>query len=183
MLLVLLNLLTTFIYLPSIPFTEQAFTFVLHYRVSFTGSISLHSTNSLILLRHVCPLLDNDREISDYTTVVAKERHVNSNRETPFSVRSVSKCYKQDRLGVVSTYAREALGNRPTVLITGPLYRSQCESGRSCDRPSRHRFSWFSSVYKQMLRCSQVPSCYCVLLMQPSRLKFIEITLHCCQNY
>ena len=24
--------------------------------------------------------------------------------------------------------------------------------GRSCDRSSRHRFSWFPSVYKQMLR-------------------------------
>ena len=25
-------------------------------------------------------------------------------------------------------------------------------SGRSCDQPSQHRFSWFACVYKQMLR-------------------------------
>jgi hypothetical protein len=30
---------------------------------------------------------------------------------------------------------------------------------------------------------SQVPSCYCGLLMQPSRLKLIEIKLICCQNH
>ena len=31
---------------------------------------------------------------------------------------------------------------------------AECKSvfGRSCDRPPRHRFSWFSCVYKQMLR-------------------------------
>jgi hypothetical protein len=34
----------------------------------------------------------------------------------------------------------------------GFLASSQYASGRSCDRPSRHRFSWFSSVFKQMLR-------------------------------
>jgi hypothetical protein len=38
------------------------------------------------------------------------------------------------------------------LLFAGLLARSQYASGRSCDRPSRHRFSWFSSVFKQMLR-------------------------------
>jgi hypothetical protein len=38
------------------------------------------------------------------------------------------------------------------LLFAGLLARRQFASGRSCDRPSRHRFSWFSSVFKQMLR-------------------------------
>jgi hypothetical protein len=38
------------------------------------------------------------------------------------------------------------------LLFAGLLASSQYASGRSCDRPSRHRFSWFSSVFKQMLR-------------------------------
>jgi hypothetical protein len=37
-------------------------------------------------------------------------------------------------------------------LFAGLLTSSQYVTGRSCDRPSRHRFSWFSSVFKQMLR-------------------------------
>jgi hypothetical protein len=48
--------------------------------------------------------------------------------------------------------AREMLGISRILLSAGPLARSQCVSGRSCYRPSRHRFSWFSSVFKQMLR-------------------------------
>jgi hypothetical protein len=38
------------------------------------------------------------------------------------------------------------------LLFARLLARSQYASGRSCDRPSRHRFSWFFSVFKQMLR-------------------------------
>jgi hypothetical protein len=34
----------------------------------------------------------------------------------------------------------------------GLLASSQYASGRSSDRPFRHRFSWVSSVFKQMLR-------------------------------
>jgi hypothetical protein len=30
---------------------------------------------------------------------------------------------------------------------------TQYASGRSCDRPARHRYSWVSSVFKQILRC------------------------------
>jgi hypothetical protein len=37
-------------------------------------------------------------------------------------------------------------------LSAGLLASSQYASGRSCDRSSRHRFSWFPSVFNQMLR-------------------------------
>jgi hypothetical protein len=54
----------------------------------------LFGTNSLkegaMWLVHLLP--GNDHEISNYTTAV------NSNRGTVFSVRSVPRCYKQDKL-------------------------------------------------------------------------------------
>jgi hypothetical protein len=56
--------------------------------------------NSLYFLRHVDLLLGNDREINNYTLAVTRQPPVNSNRETVFSVRSVPRCYKQDKLGV-----------------------------------------------------------------------------------
>jgi hypothetical protein len=34
--------------------------------------------------------------------------------------------------------------------------RSQCASERSCDRPSRHRFRWSSSAFKEILRWYQI---------------------------
>jgi hypothetical protein len=49
-------------------------------------------------------------------------------------------------------------------------------------RPSLHRLSWFSSVFKQMLRWLPNPRCYCALLMQPSPPKFIKIKPHCNRN-
>jgi hypothetical protein len=39
-----------------------------------------------------------------------------------------------------------------SLLFAGLLSGSQSASGRSCDRPSQHRFSWISSVFKQMLK-------------------------------
>jgi hypothetical protein len=42
-------------------------------------------------------------------------------------------------------------------LVAGLLDRCQHVFGRY-DRPSRHRFSWFSSVPKQMLRCCSTGS-------------------------
>jgi hypothetical protein len=57
-------------------------------------------------------------------------------------------------------------------LFTGKLIGSQYASVRSCDRSSRHKFSWFSFVFKQILRWFQVPSCYWTLLIQPSLLIF-----------
>jgi hypothetical protein len=41
-------------------------------------------------------LLDNDREISNYTTTTTRQLPVNSNRGMVFSVRFVSRCYKHD---------------------------------------------------------------------------------------
>jgi hypothetical protein len=43
--------------------------------------------------------------------------------------------------------------------VAGLLDSSQYTTGRSCDRPSRHRFFWFSSAFKKMLRwfrCSKL---------------------------
>jgi hypothetical protein len=53
-----------------------------------------------LILWHVDSLLGNDREISNYTTAVTRQRPVNSKRGTVFCVRPVPKCYKQDKLGV-----------------------------------------------------------------------------------
>jgi hypothetical protein len=50
-------------------------------------------------MRHVVPLLGNDREISKYTAAVTRQWLVNRRRGTVFSTRSVSKNYKQDNLG------------------------------------------------------------------------------------
>jgi hypothetical protein len=50
------------------------------------------------ILWHIDPLLGNDRKISNYTTTVTRHRTLNSNRGTVFSVRSVPRCYKQDKL-------------------------------------------------------------------------------------
>jgi hypothetical protein len=52
------------------------------------------------ILWHVDTLLGNDRERSNYTTAVTRQRPVNSNRGMVFSVRSVPRCCKQDKLEV-----------------------------------------------------------------------------------
>jgi hypothetical protein len=52
------------------------------------------------ILWNVYALLGIDRDLSNYTTAVTRQRPVNSNRGTVFSVRSVPKCYKQGKLGV-----------------------------------------------------------------------------------
>jgi hypothetical protein len=46
------------------------------------------------------PILGGHREISNYTMTVTRQRHVNNKRGTVFSVQSVPKCYKTDKLGV-----------------------------------------------------------------------------------
>jgi hypothetical protein len=48
-----------------------------------------------LILWNVVPLLGNDRE-TNKTTDVTRQRPLNSNRGTVFSVRSVPSCYKQD---------------------------------------------------------------------------------------
>jgi hypothetical protein len=57
--------------------------------------------------RYVCcfktilnSLLCNYREISNYTTAVTRQRPVNSNRGTVFSVLPVPRSYKQNKLGM-----------------------------------------------------------------------------------
>jgi hypothetical protein len=82
------------------------------------------------------------------------------------------------------TYAREMLGNLSYFLFAELLPRCQCASGRSCDRPSRHRFSWFSSISKQMLRwfqSSQVTAA-CFSCSHPGFI-FIRIKLPCRQSH
>jgi hypothetical protein len=53
---------------------------------------------SSIVLWHVDLLLGNNREISNYATAVLRQRPVNSNSETVFSVWSVPRRYEQDKL-------------------------------------------------------------------------------------
>jgi hypothetical protein len=53
------------------------------------------------VLWHVDPFLARDHEISNDTAAVARQRPLNSNRGNVFSVRSVPRCYKQDKLGAV----------------------------------------------------------------------------------
>jgi hypothetical protein len=55
-------------------------------------------------LWHVDWMLSNDCEISNYTTAVTRQQPVNSNRGKVFSARSVSRCYKQDNLGVAVSW-------------------------------------------------------------------------------
>jgi hypothetical protein len=69
------------------------------------GSVFCEAGNKFIyiyiyILWHVDPLLGNDREIKNYVTAVTSQRPVKSNRRTVFSVRSVLRCYKQDKLGI-----------------------------------------------------------------------------------
>jgi len=48
-------------------------------------------------------------------------------------------------------------------------------TGRSYNRPTRHMFSWFFHLQATAEMVPKIPSCYCVLLMQTSRFKFIRI--------
>jgi hypothetical protein len=58
------------------------------------------------------------------------------------------------------------------LLFARSLTRCQYVPGRSCDRPSRHRFCRFSSGITQM--AENFPSCYCLLLMQSYQLKYFQ---------
>jgi hypothetical protein len=64
-------------------------------------------------LSHAYLLLNNDSEISNYTTTVTRQLPVKSNRGTVFSVRSVPICCKQDKLVID--------------LVRKPLDFSRCE--------------------------------------------------------
>jgi MoaA/NifB/PqqE/SkfB family radical SAM enzyme len=54
-----------------------------------------------MILWHGDPLAGNDREISNYTTTVTRQRPGNSSRGTMFSVQSVPRYYKQGQSAVV----------------------------------------------------------------------------------
>jgi hypothetical protein len=58
-----------------------------------------------------------------------------------------------------------------TLRVVGLLARIPYVSGMSCNWPSRHRVSWFSSVLKQVLRWFPSLSCCCV---RPPPLKFVK---------
>jgi hypothetical protein len=73
-----------------------------HVYVAYFYFIILFNDALSIILWHVDPLLGNDREISNYTTAVTKQRTVNSYIGTVFSVRSVVTYYKQGQLAAES---------------------------------------------------------------------------------
>jgi hypothetical protein len=54
---------------------------------------------TIIILVHISPMLGNNCKIN-CKMVVTRQQPINSNRETVFSVRSMLRCYKQDKLGV-----------------------------------------------------------------------------------
>jgi hypothetical protein len=55
------------------------------------------------ILWNIDLLLGNDREISNYTTAVTRQRSLNSNRGTACSVRSVLRCHKKDNLARIQS--------------------------------------------------------------------------------
>jgi hypothetical protein len=57
-----------------------------------------------MILWNVDPLLGNDREISNYTTVFTRQRSVNRNGGMAFSVCSELICYKHDKLVVAVSF-------------------------------------------------------------------------------
>jgi hypothetical protein len=60
-------------------------------------NLELFVAHIFFIMGHVDPLLGNDHEISNYTMAVTRQRSINSNRETVFSVWSVPR-YEQDAL-------------------------------------------------------------------------------------
>jgi hypothetical protein len=63
----------------------------------------------VIILWQVDHLLGNDREIGNYTTTFTRQRPVKRNRKTMFFVRSVPRCYKQEKLGFLGPRANAEL--------------------------------------------------------------------------
>jgi hypothetical protein len=88
------------------------------FHFTYVSSLKL-----LNILWHLDPLLGNDREISNYTTAVTRQRPVNSNRGTVFSVRPVPGCYRWDQLAVA---VGDLVGELE--LVREPLGFSRCES-------------------------------------------------------
>jgi hypothetical protein len=76
--------------------------YIAKYLFLIFNRLSTELMNSVIILWEVDPFLGNDRKINNYTTAVSRQRPVNSNRGTVFSVWSMPRCYKQGKLGAVS---------------------------------------------------------------------------------
>jgi hypothetical protein len=68
-------------------------------------------------------------------------------------------------------------------LLAGLLAGSHYPSGRSCCRPSRHRFSWFSSGYKQILRCFPIFKLLLSTSYAALQIKLIKTEPHCCHSH
>jgi hypothetical protein len=80
---------------------------------------------------------------------------------------------------VILRLVKADMRNFYILLFAGLLASRQYAFGRSYDRPSWHRFSWFSSVFKQMLRW--LPSSKLLLHASYAApwLQLIKITLCC----
>jgi hypothetical protein len=73
---------------------------------------------------------------------------------------TLSQIYQQDKCSKYCQLLNPKLsdsltcnsGSSHILLFAGLLARCQYVTGRSCDWPPRHGFSWFSSVSKHMLR-------------------------------
>jgi hypothetical protein len=70
------------------------------HKSSIGGIVNFTLMYLLIIFWYVHPLQGNDREISNYTTAVTRQRSVNSSRGKTFSVGSVPRCLKEDKLAV-----------------------------------------------------------------------------------
>jgi hypothetical protein len=92
-------------------------------------------------LRRVGPLLGNYREISNCTTAVTRQRRVNSNRGTVFSMQSVPRCYNHCKLAVVSTVP---CGGEVEYLHRDPASRGRRRKGKSQ--------IWDSKIWSRVLR-------------------------------
>jgi hypothetical protein len=72
-----------------------------------------HKKESLLnIMSHIVTLLGNDHEISNYITAVTWQRPANGNRKHMFSVRSVPRCDKQEKLGVAVERLKIQYSNR-----------------------------------------------------------------------
>jgi hypothetical protein len=86
-------------------------------------------------------------------------------------VKTTCKCFqrKKKKKGEEEKKAQIGTSVRALVFNAGLLARSQFASGRSCDRPTRSRFSVVFLVPEQMLSWYLNSTLHCMLLMQPSQ--------------
>jgi hypothetical protein len=113
---------------------------------------------------HTSALQSASREINQYTIRIRRfggysslnsksrggQKHILSckyHMHRPYASQIMSVFLARCLIQIISratarTYVREL----PRASLGTLLPTSQCVSGRSCDKPSRHRFTWFSSV-------------------------------------